>query len=149
MSDQTVAVNQEFVTLGFAAEHGVIVEHQAVSSFTCLTMKYERRGETADPTSNDYAVVDFSRVDDIRWDTFELSVADAMTGFENCLCVAIRIRVVANASVPGPVLPLTFSGLTRIPGKQLRWRYRIEQQTSRGQQSRVQKITAGNVLIEA
>src|SRR5262252_6563871 len=149
MSDQAVPIDQELVTLGFAAEHRVIVEHQAGFSLARQAMKYERRGESADPAANDYAVVDFSRFDDIRWDTFELSIADPVTGFENCLRVAIRIRVVADAAVPGPVLPRSFGGLTRMLGEQLCWRYRTEQQTSRGQQRRVQKITAGNVLMEA
>src|ERR1700747_2239768 len=104
MPDQAMAVHKELVAFGLATEYRMIVEHKAVFPVAGVAVKDERGRESADSPTDDDTVVDFSSLDNIFGNVLKLSVTDSMTGFKHRLSVAVRIRVIAHASVACPVI---------------------------------------------
>lgn len=107
MSDEVLAVNLEFVLLGFAAKNGVVLENKTRFVWSGVAKEEESRGEAADAPANDDAVVGFLRVDDAGGFGIVAPVAHLVAGGEDVEGVAIGGAVVADAAVAGEFV---FSG---------------------------------------
>ena len=95
VSDQAVAIDEEFVAFGLAAEDRMVVENETGFSCASLALKNQRGGETADSSAYDYAVVDLASVDDICGETFKLAIANLVSGLqygESCCRWSARSR---------------------------------------------------------
>src|SRR5215831_10649359 len=104
MPDQSMPVYNELVALSLAAEHWMIVEHQAGFPLAGIAMKNERRRKSADSPADDDTVIYFASFHKVVRNVLKLSVSDSMTSLNNRLSVAVRIRVVADAAVAGPIV---------------------------------------------
>ena len=65
MCDQSLAVYEKFVLLGFAAEDRMIFEDQAPCASSGLALKEESGGYAANPTTDNDAIIDLARLDDV------------------------------------------------------------------------------------
>src|SRR5579863_1836553 len=148
MRNQSVAVDEKFVPLGFATEYLMVVEHQGSLAFACFALKDQRRSKTADPAAYNRAIVYLSSVDKVCRRALEFAIANAMTGLEDCGRVSVGIRIVAHASIASPIIG-TWTTLCGVPSHQLYRRSRTQQRSSGGQKSRIQEISARNVLIQS
>src|SRR5207249_5457589 len=104
MRDQTVAVHQKLVALGFATENGMVVEHQARLALARLPLENQRRCQTADASAYDHTIVNFTSVDNTRGKALESAITNLMSGFEHAARISVRVRVVANATITGKVI---------------------------------------------
>ena len=104
MRHQAVAVDEKLIALGFAAEDRMIVDDQTVLPFACQLLEDQRSGQTADAASDDYTVAGLSRVDNVRGESFEFAVPNAVPGLHHSHRVAVGCRVVANAPVASPLI---------------------------------------------
>ena len=140
---QPVPVHVELVALGFAAEDRVVVEHQTRHPRTGTTAENQRGRQSADPATDDHAVVLFARVDGIRRQRLEGTVANRVRVGEHRQRVTVRSRVVADAAgtIPQRVLSTTL----REQGR----RAQIRQQRTGSEQRTVEKVTARYALIES
>ena len=82
-SIESVAVYIELVLLGFAAEDGVIVQHQTPAAAPILLVKLIRSSHPRKPAADNDKVVFFTRILDalceIRWET----IADQVSSISN------------------------------------------------------------------
>ena len=104
MRHQAVAVDEKLIALGFTAEDRMIVHDQTVLPFARQLLEDQRSGQTADTATDDYTVAGLSRVDNVRGESFEFAVPNAVPGLHYGHGVAIGCRVVANARVATPVI---------------------------------------------
>ena len=104
MRDQPVAVDEEFVALGFAAEDRMVVEHQTSLARAGLPLKNQSRGQTADAAADHHAVVGFAGVDHAGGKAFKPAIANFVAGVQYRERVAVGICVVADAAVASPVV---------------------------------------------
>src|SRR5579864_333427 len=142
MGGQAVPVDQKFVSLGFTAEDGMIVEYEAGFARSSVTLEDERRGQAADAAAHQHAVVDFSSFDYVLGKRLEVSIADSMPSLKDRRGVAVGSGVLANTAVAGPVI---FHAL-RVRLEQFEGRGRSQKQATRSQQRSIEKVPAGDDL---
>src|ERR1700679_1448798 len=119
MSNQPVAIDENLVTLGFASENRMIVEHEAGLARTSLPLKNQRRRQPADAPANNHAIIDLARLNRICGSVLKQAIANLMSCLEHRARVSIRVRVITHAAVTRP------TGIRRALRKQLRRRYWI------------------------
>ena len=135
MSDETLAVHDEFVTFGLAAKNGVIIQYQASLARTGESLKKECSSQSADSSAHNHTIVNFTEVDKIGGQRAELAIANLMPGKQDLECVSVRLAVVTDPAVAVEVFPLR---------KQFERRQTLQQQISGGQQRAVEEVAAGD-----
>src|SRR4051812_10534686 len=122
MRDQAMAIDEKLVTLALPAENWMVIEHQARLPLTSQLLEGERGCQTTDaPTDND-AVIGLVRVDRTGWKALEFSISNPVAGVDDCLGVAVGIRVIADAAVASPIVRVGGRGGARsgsLLGQQL------------------------------
>src|ERR1700688_726966 len=137
MGNQAMAIDLEFVLLGFSAEDGMIFENQARFAGPGEALEEKRRGDAADSAAHDDAVVDFSGVDGFRTVG---RVAHLVTGGEHFEGVAVGGGVIADAAIAGPFI---------IGGEQLRRSQGLQEKGAGSEQSRAEKVAAGDRCVHS
>src|SRR5580704_3000565 len=104
MPHQPVAIYQKLVAFGLASEDEMIIEYKARLAFPSLALKNQRRGQPADASANNHAIVALSGVDDIGGKILKHAIANLVASLEHGSGVAVRVRVVPHATVTCPVV---------------------------------------------
>jgi hypothetical protein len=122
--NQPVSIHEKFVAFGFAAEDRMVVEHEASLSLSCVPLENQCPGQAADATTDNHTVVGFMGVDHIVRKAFKAPVANLVAGLEPAKRIAVRVRIVADAAVAGPII-LFRTGVIRTGvgtgSQQIRW----------------------------
>ena len=138
MNHQPLAVDVELVALGFAAEYRVIIHHQAGRAGPALALKKQGRSEPADASTHHDAIELLARIDRLVRALVD-AIANPVAGRHHLVGVAVRIRVIADAAVPGPV----------FFGQQLKRRDRLQQNAACGKERCIQKVAPFDRRIQA
>src|SRR6516165_1130715 len=104
MRDQALPIHQELVSFGLSPEDWMVVEDQAGLPLGGLLLENQCRRQTTDAPTHDHAVISFVGFCHLRRLAFEFTVTNPVAGFENRWSVAIRVGVIADPAVPGPII---------------------------------------------
>src|SRR5579864_3620444 len=113
----------------------MIVEHQATLATSGLPLKSQCSRQTADTTTEDHTIESLSRINDVCGKAIEQTIANLVSGFDDAPGISIRVGVVADAAIAGPVFRWILH--TRCHGKKLSGRDRAQKQSSETEQRSV------------
>src|SRR5262245_32950777 len=102
MCDEPLASDNKLIALGLPAKDGPVLDHQAAPLAMRLPLEEQRCRQAADTTANHDAIKYFSSIDGL-FKIWEATVTDAVTRRHDLECVAVRVTVVADASITVPI----------------------------------------------
>src|SRR3954464_15741424 len=100
--DDALPVDKKFVASRFAAEDRVVVENQAAA--TSVLLEEHGRGEPTESAADGDEVVRLAGVDDAPHPPLETAVAHRMRDIHHAQRVAVRVAIVTDTAVTGPVV---------------------------------------------
>src|ERR1700733_1666967 len=104
MGHQPMAINLEFIALGFSPENWMIIKDQAFANFPRLPHEEESRRQSTDSAADDNAIIYLTRIDRRCGKRLKLAVANSVARFHNFVSIAIRSPVIADSSVTRPIV---------------------------------------------
>src|SRR5690349_20695337 len=105
MSDECLTIHVEVVEIGLAAENWVIVQDQTGALAGCAVALQEKSGrKAADAPADDYAVELLASVVNVLARAGKDAIANSVAICHHLVRVAVRITVIADAAVSGPVV---------------------------------------------
>src|SRR5581483_3566499 len=93
---QPLAMDDEFVAFGLAAEHRMVLENQA-SEFEITVVEAQRRCHPADSTTCHDAVEDLVGFDRLMIAAAKHIITDLVAGMDDLISVPITSRIIACA----------------------------------------------------
>ena len=133
--DEALPLDLEFVRPGFAAEDGVVLQHQTGPLVASLPLKKECGGEAADAAAYHHAVILLAGFLNVPRQRLEDAVANPVPGSHHVPRIPVGPAVVSQTSVSVPIRGIHLR-------EQIQGTCPAQQQASGTKQRRVQIVAA-------